>query len=417
MNITTFKNTVPNLFKAKISTMLWGGAGIGKTSIVKQIAKDMGYNFIYLTLASVEDNSDLIGLLSPLKDKDGNDYAVRHLRPDWFPETPKNLILIDEANRMPKSIIQSMLTFILDKKLHTHILPEDTHFILLANPPTDQFIVGDFSDEALVSRLCHIPLEPTVEEWLENAVRSGVDDSVTAFIHENPECLEESSVSYLPTLKPFRRSWHDFVSPFIQTNPLEESLFEVVRGLVGTPMAVKYLSFRKYSGKKIRGREVLSGYDQLMASEVSKYENNLDVINIINEEIIREIKIANTLTQPQADNLAKYLQDIPIEIAFNASREILGLGLVAINNTLGQNQSLLEKLKNKMDDLLVKQGEEAQKKIDEKFKDESAPLDPAAMSEVAVTEGESVVDSVDNNVQDTEELLNKEENLTESQEA
>jgi len=369
MNITTFKKQLPHLMKARIAPMLWGGAGIGKTSIVKQAAKEMGYNFIYLTLAAVEDNSDLIGLLSPLKDDEGNDCAVRHLRPDWFPTTPKNIILIDEANRMPKSLIQSMLTFILEHKLHTHILPEDSHLVFTANPPTDKFIVGDISDEALTSRLCHIALEPTVEEWLEYAVRTGADESVVSFIQENPECLEETTTSYLPDVKPFRRTWRDFVSPYIASNPPEDGIFDVVRGLVGTPMAVRYTSHRKYSGKKIKGREVLSGYDQLMSAEVQKNLNNLDVLNIINEEILREIRIAGNLTQEQADRLAAYLNDIPIEIAFNASREILSLGLVSINNTLGQNKTLLEKLKNKMDELTIKKGEEAEAKLNAKIEE------------------------------------------------
>jgi MoxR-like ATPase len=80
MNITNLKRVIPYLMKSNIATHLISNAGVGKTSIVKQIAKDSGYNFIYLTLAAVEDNSDLIGLLSPIKDELGNDIAVRHLK-------------------------------------------------------------------------------------------------------------------------------------------------------------------------------------------------------------------------------------------------------------------------------------------------------------------------------------------------
>jgi len=351
MNITNFKLVAPYLMKARVACMMHGPAGIGKTSIMKQLAKELGYNFIYLTLAAVEDNSDLIGLLSPIKDNTGNDIAVRHLKPDWFPTSPKNIIFIDEANRMPKSVIQSMLTFILDHKLHTHYLPEDSHIFLASNPPSDEYVVGDFSDKALISRICHLALEPSTEEFLEYCASSGKSDDVISFIQENPELLEAKEDAYLPAIKPNRRTWADLVSPFLNTHPPKHVIFEVVKGLVGTEAAVRFDTHLKSSIIKVKGKGVLKDYNKILQNRIRENENNLDVINIVCEEIIREIKLKGKITKKEADNVGKFLMDIPIERCYNATRSILSLGLESVNKTLGENKELIERVSNKLEEL------------------------------------------------------------------
>lgn len=339
--------------KANVSVMLHGEAGIGKTSIVKQIAKENGYNFVYLTLAAIEDNSDLIGLLSPVKDEFGNDAYVRHLRPDWFPTTPKNIIFIDEANRMPKSVIQSMLTFILDKKLHTHYLPEDSHIILAANPPSEKYIVGDFSDNALVSRICHINLEPSVDEFLEYCALNKKSDDVISFIQENPEMLEVKSTPYLPDIERNRRTWSDFVSPFIETNPPKGLIFEVVRGLVGVAAAVKFQNHLKYNQTKIKAKEIIQKYDVVLSNRVKSHENDLDVLNITSEELILEIKTMGSVNKKQGKNIAAFLMDLPIELCYSVTRSILSLANDSLNEFIGNDTNLTEKISNKL--LEVKQ--------------------------------------------------------------
>jgi hypothetical protein len=352
MNISNFKRTAPLLMNANIATMLWGDAGIGKTSIVKQIAKASGKNFVYLTLAACEDNSDLMGLLHENKNAAG-EITFEHLLPAWFPTTPGNVIFIDEANRMPKSMIQAMLTFILDKKLHTHYLPEDTHFFLAANPPSEDYVVGDFSDNALVSRMCHIHLDPTVEEFLEFCAASGKSDDVIAFIQENHEMLENkgSSKEMLPNIQPNRRTWADFVSPFMAQKPAKELQFEVLRGLVGTVAATRFQKHVQNAQFKIKGKEILNGYDVVLSNRVKSHMNDLDVLNIASEELVREIKINKGVTNIQAKNTVAFLMDLPIELSYGITRQILGLGLDSINQTIGEATELIERVKNKLENM------------------------------------------------------------------
>ena len=57
-NLTT---TITSLVDQKVPTFLWGAPGIGKSSIVKQIANDKNIGFIDLRLALM-DPTDLKGI-------------------------------------------------------------------------------------------------------------------------------------------------------------------------------------------------------------------------------------------------------------------------------------------------------------------------------------------------------------------
>lgn len=292
MNINNFKNIYPYLMKAGITPYLWGAAGIGKTQVVRQLAEELEYNFIYLTFGAVEDVGDIIGLQEFTRDSAGEAVSVKHVPPNWFPKTTHNIILIDEFNRSPKSVIQAMLPFILEGKLHTHQLPEDTHIILAANPPTDDFIVGDTSDRALQSRACHILLEPSKEEFLQYCLESGTSYDVISFIQENPELLEQTSESYkIDFTKPSRRAYKDFISPFMKLSPPPEIVPEVLKGLIGLEATTRFLQHLKSEKLRIKGVDIMRNYNEELKEKVAKNKyNGLDALNIIGEEIFREVK-------------------------------------------------------------------------------------------------------------------------------
>lgn len=351
MNISNFRKIFPHLLKANVKPLLWGQAGIGKSEVVSQIAKETGYNFIYLTLSSAEDAGDLTGLQSFIRDENGSETGVKHIAPDWFPKTPKNIIFLDEVNRVSKPIIQLLLPFINDGVLHTHRLPEDTFFVMAANPPNDEYMVGDISDRALSSRVCHIVLEPTVNEFLDYLVSQEGEYSVISFIQDNPEMLEVKEEPYkLDFVKPNRRSVGKFINNFMKTNPPQELVFEVVKGIAGSEFASKYVNHLKsLKTKKINGDLVLNGYDSELQQRVRT--SPLDVLNIATEEIIRTIKSKKSLTKKQSENLSLFLRDLPIELGYSFIRQLFMLGLDDINKTIGEDKELNEMFKNKIDSI------------------------------------------------------------------
>jgi len=77
-------------------TLLTGGAGLGKTSLARLIAVEMQVNFVSTTAESLEDSSDVKGLLSKLDDHgyDSKGNPVGPIKP--------SVLLIDEAHRLAR---------------------------------------------------------------------------------------------------------------------------------------------------------------------------------------------------------------------------------------------------------------------------------------------------------------------------
>lgn len=351
MNITNLKAALPYLMKSKIVPYIWGNAGIGKTQVVKQAASELGYKFVYLTFGAVEDVGDIIGLQEFVRNADGEPVSVKHVAPDWFPREERTIIFIDEFNRAPKSVIQAMLPFILEGKLHTHQLPDDCHIIVAGNPPTDDYITNDVSDKALQSRTCHLLLEPSKEEFLQFCTDTGVSHDITSFISENPELLEvPGSVFTIDFTKPSRRAYKDFVAPFLALYPPKEIVQEVLKGLIGLSATTKLLNHIKSNKLKLKGKDVLRGYTADIAVKVKENRyNNLDVLSIVGEEIVREIKKEKGITQAEANNVAAFLLDIPVELGYSLTRQILMMGFDSVNKTLGANAELIKIFKDKIE--------------------------------------------------------------------
>lgn len=352
MNITEFKKAYPFMMKAGLTPLIWGDPGIGKTQMMKQIAKTLDLKFTYLTFSAVEDVGDVIGRLTEVMGDDGKPDHVKHLRPDWFPTQPGNLIVLDEVNRIPKTVMQTLLTFITEKKLHTHVLPADTHLVLIANPDNGDVIVEDISDRALMERVVHVHLDPTHKEFLEFAESSGTNYKVISFIQENPEMLET------PPTKKFdfdfvvknRRGWNDMAARFMDTNPPKELIFDVIKGISGTAAALRFMKhLDALDQKKFTVDDVLSKYDDKL--KVLVKTASPDLINLTSDEIIRRVKLKQKVSNKEADGIVKFAIDIPIEMGYSFVNQLLRLGLEPVNKSVGENPELVALFTNKMNEI------------------------------------------------------------------
>ena len=92
--------------------MIWGAPGIGKSSIIKSIAKELCIDFIDVRLAQREP-VDIRGLPVPGKD------SVHWLISDDWPRDSKSkgIILFDELTAADRSLQVAAYEFILDRKL------------------------------------------------------------------------------------------------------------------------------------------------------------------------------------------------------------------------------------------------------------------------------------------------------------
>lgn len=200
----------------KLPVMLWGSHGVGKTEIVKQIAKEQGYNLVVLHLAT-QDIVDLVGIptKTEVEQPDGSIKAVQQWAcPEWLEKANKryeetgepNLFFLDEFNRGPRLVLAAMLPFLIEGALHAHRIGPKDAVIAAANPPTDDYEVNDLIDKALLNRMAHVIFRPTTEEYIQYLKDTNMDKTTINVIRKNPAYAKIPEFQLDFEVQPSRRS-------------------------------------------------------------------------------------------------------------------------------------------------------------------------------------------------------------------
>lgn len=321
MKIIDVKKALPVLMRNKIPTFLWGSQGVGKTETVAQFCKDTGLEMVVLHL-STQEPGDLIGLLDKSEAKGG---TVRHLRPDWFPTTGRGIIFLDEFNRAPRDVLQTMLPFVLSGTLHTHTLPEGWYVMAAGNYESDRFQTTSIQDAALLSRFCHLDFTPSVEEWLAFVESRGLFE-VASFIREQPSMLELSAKDAgrldESFIVPDRRSWTNGIARLDSEDLQDHIRFELYKGLVGQAAAAGYISSKNRKERPLYLGQILSKYSGAVQQRVleitsDKKSRQFDLLNQPLDELLAKIELdPNFLTGAgMLDNLKLFLLDVPLELS------------------------------------------------------------------------------------------------------
>jgi len=168
--------------------LLIGEMGMGKTAVLKQIAKKRKIKLIMLRVAQMEPG-DLIGL----PDRDAATKSTVWFRPEWWPgATEPAIIFLDEMNRAPIDVRQALFQLTEEHRLHTHILDPKIHKIVAAiNPDNGKYQV-EAMDPAQYGRF-GLVMETTfdVEVWSAWAYRpeANVMKEVIGFANAQPKLL------------------------------------------------------------------------------------------------------------------------------------------------------------------------------------------------------------------------------------
>lgn len=328
MNIKDLKASLDYLFRAEITAFVWGHAGIGKSTVVKQYAESKGYKFFPFYLGTMSDVGDILGLATFTKDADGNDVATHFAPPAWLVgmidycnQNPNSgaVIFLDEFNRGRRDILNGMFSLALDKTFHTIKLPKNCHIVAAGNPPTDEYYVTDVNETALMARFAHIKLEPTFNEWATYAKDAAFEPTLVSFLQEQPELLEDHKSSFTLPVKVDRRSYERVNRLFKIGTPMD-ILEQLMMGIVGAERLVAYKLHLQKKDKPLTGLDVLSGSSSSLAF-IQEWANPIDIksslLSTTSDNLFDELKGRTVaLNDVEGENLTKFLEVIPRDLAY-----------------------------------------------------------------------------------------------------
>ena len=184
--------TMDACISADIPVFLWGSPGSGKSSAVRRWAADRGYRLTELT-PSILDPTDLLGL--PYQTGDG---ATRFAPPDWLHAIlaepgEKHLIFLDNLNLSAASVMAACLRLVLERAVHTTVLPPGVRFAAAGNDPAQVPSAHELTPP-LANRFAHIEWEGLYgSEWLSAMIADW----------PLPPAPEETDRDWLPTAGAF----------------------------------------------------------------------------------------------------------------------------------------------------------------------------------------------------------------------
>lgn len=240
------------LVAANQPVMIHGSPGVGKSDVVRQVARENDMEMIDLRLSQL-DPVDLRGVPSVDTKKKQTSWNV----PDFLPRDGKGILFLDEINSAAQATQAAAYQLVLDRKLGDYELPKGWAIVAAGNRSTDRAIVNQMST-ALKNRFTHLNYEVNNDDWCEWALKNNVAVEVLGFIRFRPMHLNEfeqrndsreerERVQRLKDAQAFAtpRSW-EFMSRVVQQKPNPEIEYELYSGIVGEGCAAEFMGYLKY---------------------------------------------------------------------------------------------------------------------------------------------------------------------------
>lgn len=254
-----------------ITPLVSGRHGIGKSQMVKSIAKDLGGVCITIEGGTLKEG-EITGLPYQYKDENGqirfrflpyyaveriqaeekrlfelsgrtvaqemlsgdeNCYAMNDLTPQEKIDALISgkvrpvILFIDEINRTENSVYKELMNILLTRSVNGYEFPWWVFFVGAMNPSTQNSVYAtNEMDPAQLDRFIKIKVGDNTKEWLSYGKTAGIDPRILSFIKDNPKCLSSTAKDLDDEEKPepSPRGW-DMVDTLLSSEKMLRPFF------------------------------------------------------------------------------------------------------------------------------------------------------------------------------------------------
>ncbi len=177
--------------EVKLAVMLWGAPGIGKSSIVAQVARAHDLEFVDVRLSQLAP-TDLRGL--PVAEHG----VAKWFPPEFLPHHGKGILFMDEINMAAPTMQGIAQQLILDRRVGSYALPDGWFVWAAGNRREDRASVFEMP-APLANRFLHLEVNVDLESFKRYALARGLHERIIAFLSFRPNLLHAPD--------PARPSW------------------------------------------------------------------------------------------------------------------------------------------------------------------------------------------------------------------
>jgi hypothetical protein len=223
------ENLVRN--RIDLSTMLWGPPGVGKSSVVAQVARNAGMQLVDVRLSQLAP-TDLRGLPVPRHGEPGQPGTSQWYPPEFLPRDGQGILFLDELNMAPPSMQGVAQQLILDRRVGSYKVPDGWFIWAAGNRKEDRASVFEMP-APLSNRFLHLQVEVHFDSFKAFAIANGIQEQLLAFLSFRTELLHK--------LDPTRPAWPSPRSWMMASRLLDAGL--PIESAVGDPAAHEYASY------------------------------------------------------------------------------------------------------------------------------------------------------------------------------
>ena len=284
---------IKKAYEKKLPLFIHGTFGIGKSSVVREVCKEMGLDFIDVRISQLEP-SDIRGLPNvKVSMVDGKEVKqTEWLAPNFLPRdrNTKAIIIFDELNLAPPSVQAQAYELILDRRCGEYRLPDGVIILGAGNTMEDRANIFEMATP-LLNRFTHTELTiPTIEEWNEWAFTNKIDGRIIAYLSFQPNKLFGYNSKNKDKSINTPRTW-EFTSKLIEGVEDFNDIELLSSSAVGEGVAIEFCAFLKLN-RKIDIEDILKNPKKIKA--IKEMDLKYSIISALNEYFKRK-KTKDTL--------------------------------------------------------------------------------------------------------------------------
>jgi hypothetical protein len=311
MNAAELQDHIISTLSANLVPMIVGSPGVGKSDIIRQIAKKFRLFVIDLRLSQC-DPTDMLGFPTH------NGVRMAYAPPQHFPlqgmdEPPAGfdgwLLFLDEFSSAPLAVQAAAYKVVLDKQVGIYPLHKKVAIVCAGNKATDNAIVSRLST-AMQSRLVHLPLEPDIKSWVSWATGNGIDHRIVSYLEGRPEHLHQFKPDHDDMTFACPRTW-EFASRLILNKPVIPQMLNLLIGTLSAGIAHEFNAYLTFCAD---------------LPSIADIKRNPAGIEIPHEPALlyaTSHMVAAHIDEHDAPALMTYIDRLPLEFGTTAARAAL----------------------------------------------------------------------------------------------
>jgi hypothetical protein len=248
MYSTELVKAIQIAINARVPMWIWGQAGVGKSSIVRMVARGLSREHIDIRPTMM----DPVDMGIPYID---NGVCLRAI-PSWLPTHGDTLLAVEELPDAPLSVQCALYQLVLERRLGDYSLPDGAYICATGNRAQDG---GNYTQPPapLLNRFLHITLESGYDSWAGWAAKGDANMTVELIPakpitpHIRPELRAFFAFrKNLLVQKPIKSEFAfctprsvEMLSRILDQEPSDDIASDLINGLIGMGVGIEFLGF------------------------------------------------------------------------------------------------------------------------------------------------------------------------------